>query len=220
LSGGGRPPFASQYQHPNGYQSPVPIYAPRPATHLPGRLSDTSNVAREQQLQQASYGYQQTALRDLLAINEYNPALNNPGENLYLPVNFVSHLRGSRNEDEEICQTPTGSKLYLANNPRKLQPEKLTFGLFFGANARILARLIPNLSPELSQYLDYLRKIGDLLVNYTSASVFLLDHEHRFEVAELPTTNWNSIDATLSLNLLKKKDATQTVPTVSRIASA
>ena len=92
--------------------------------------------------------------------------------------------------------------------------------MFFGANAQILARLIPNLSPELAQYLDYLRKIGDLLVNYTSASVFLLDHEHRFEVAELPTACWNSIDATLSLNLLKKKDVTQAVPTVSRIAGA
>ena len=109
--------------------------------------------------------------------------------------------------------------MYIAHNSRKLQPEKLIFGLFFEANARILARLVPNLTPELSCYLDYLRKIRDLLINYTSSSVFRLDHEHRFEVAELGTA-WNVIDPTLSINLLKKKDSNPSVTTASRVASA
>ena len=99
-------------------------------------------------------------------------------------------------------------------------PEKLSYGLFFGANARILARLIPSMTPELHSYLDYLRKLGDLMVNYSASSVFLLDHEHRFEMIE-GTNPWNFIDPTLSLNILKKREVTSlTVSnTVSRVSS-
>ena len=71
-------------------------------------------------------------------------------------------------------------------------------GLFF-ANARILARLIPNLTPEVAIYLDYLRQIGDLFINYTSQSVYCLDHEHPFEVVEKPKP-FNEICPMLALN--------------------
>jgi hypothetical protein len=67
--------------------------------------------------------------------------------------------------------------------------------------------MLPSITPEIACYLDYLRKIGDLLVNYTSSSVYLLDHEHRFEVVETLEKLWNYIDPTLSLNILKKKDS-------------
>ena len=140
---------------------------------------------------------------------------------MYLPVNFISHLRGSRGEEEEILKTEGGTKLILAQPNRKvIQPEKLTQGLFFGANARILARMIPYLTPELANYLDYLRKVGDLLINYTAASVYLLDNEHRYEVSENPDSRWNVIDPTLSLNILKKKDTLpQNSTTVSKVSS-
>jgi hypothetical protein len=83
-----------------------------------------------------------------------------------------------------------------------------------------LARLFPYLTPELAAYLDYLRKIGDIMVNYTTASVFLLDHEHRFEVLEENKLD-NAIDLTLSLNILKKRDTSITAGsnTVSRVSS-
>jgi hypothetical protein len=61
------------------------------------------------------------------------------------------------------------------------------------------------LTPDLAAYLDYLRKLGDLMVNYTASSVFLLDHVHRYEVIEEGKT-WNYIDPSLSLNVLKKRD--------------
>ena len=170
-------------------------------------------TAQAQPSRQSSlqYGLPQTdiygrgAIRDLLGINECQPSRT--GEGLLLPINFCSHVRGSRGEDEEILETPNGSKLYFsrAHSSKKITPEKLTQGLFFGANARILARLVPNLTPELVLYLDYLRQLGDLLLNYTSTSVYSLDHEHRYEVAEQGTP-WNEINSSLSLNLLKKKD--------------
>ena len=94
-----------------------------------------------------------------------------------------------------------------------MQPEKLSYGLFFGANARILARLVPNLTPELACYLDYLRKIGDLMLNYTTSSVFLLDHEHRFEVVEQPDKKWNCIDQGLLMNVLKKREVSTATST-------
>jgi hypothetical protein len=129
-----------------------------------------------------------------------------------LPVNFCSHVRGSRSEEEELLQTPGGSKLLLTHaGSKKIVPEKLNQGLFFGANARILARLVPNLTPELAIYLDYLRQIGDLLVHNTSSSVYCLDHKHRYEVAEFGLP-WNEINPTLLSNWLKKKDVTTTPP--------
>jgi hypothetical protein len=149
----------------------------------------------------------QAHLRDLLGINEC--ALVKSGEGLLLPVNFCSHVRGSRSEDEELLHTPSGAKLVLSLNGKKLVPEKLNQGLFFGAQARILARMIPNLTPQTAIYLDYLRQLGDFLVNYTSTSVYCLDHEHRYEVAALGRP-WNEISTGLSLNWLKKKDVPST----------
>ena len=171
---------------------------------MPGRIANTRTIGRVPQLQNLAEGYQQSALKDLLSINDCNSGRQ--GEPLYLPVNFISHLRGNRAEEEEILQTPGGSKLYLSQGGRKVQPEKLTRGPFFGANARILPRMIPNLTHELATYLDYLRKLGDLLINYTASSVYALDNEHRYEIAELGTA-WNSIDPTLSLNILKKRES-------------
>ena len=52
---------------------------------------------------------------------------------LYLPVNFVSHVCGSGTrdaEDEELLKTESGAKLYLANSPKKIGPEKLTQACF------------------------------------------------------------------------------------------
>jgi hypothetical protein len=188
----------------------------RPA-FVPNRLNSVprDSVPRDSGLLQYT-DYHSASLHDLLSINEHNQNFSRQGESLFLPCNFVSHVRGStRSEDEELLTTVNGSKLYLSNaNQRKVAPEKLSYGLFFGANARILARLIPNLTPDLAAYLDYLRKLGDLMVNYTSSSVFLLDHVHRFEVVEEGKT-WNYIDPSLSMNILKKRDVNVSANTQS-----
>jgi hypothetical protein len=162
--------------------------------------------------------YGRSTLKDLLGINECQPPRQ--GEGLLLPINFCSHVRGSR-EEEEILKTPAGSRLFWehSNSNKKITPEKLNQGLFFGANARILARLIPNLSPELTVYLDYLRQLGDLLINYTSTSVYSLDHEHRYEVAEMGRP-WNEISTSLSLNWLKKKENVNSASSANSTARA
>jgi len=205
---------AHAYSHPCGVQPyaqagiqplyptqlpSLPGYSPPQQAQVPSRLSIAQGANQS--------AYHASVLRDYANINALNPRTQ--GENqLYLPVNFISHIRGSgSHDDEELCKTESGSKIYLANSPRKIQPDKLNQGLFLGANARILARMIPNLTPEIAVYLDYLRIVGDLLVNYTSQSVYLLDHCHRYEVVEgVQGRPFNFIDPSLSLNILKKKD--------------
>ena len=194
-----------------GYSQQFPSFMPPllgSQSSVPTRMSTTQSLSRDHQLQQHYAGYQNSVLRDYSNINSI-PRLNAGEGQLFLPVNFISHIRGSgsRTEDEELMKTESGASLYLStsNTSRKVVPEKLNQGLFFGANARILARLIPSLTPEIAIYLDYLRQIGDLFVNYTSQSVYCLDHEHRFEVVELGKA-WNEINPMLALNVLKKKD--------------
>ena len=67
-------------------------------------LATAQSVGRDPHLQQLADGYQRQSMRDLLSLNEYNPALSMPGEPLYLPINFVSHLRGHRSDNEEILK--------------------------------------------------------------------------------------------------------------------
>jgi hypothetical protein len=204
-------------QQPNS----LPAYVPAllGSQSVPSRMTTTQSLGRDPLLHSQFAGYQNSVLRDYSSLNNLSrlPA----GEGLlYLPVNFLSHVRGSgsRTEDEELLQTESGAKLYFGSGSRKIGPEKLNQGLFFRANARILARLIPNLSQEVAIYLDYLRQIGDLLINYTSQSVYCLDHDHRFQVVELSRA-WNQIDPTLALNTLKKKDNVSQTSTSSSSGS-
>jgi hypothetical protein len=217
------PSVPSAVQH--GFPGQFPSYMPPMLggqTSAPTRMSTTQSLSRDHQLQQHYAGYQNSVLRDYSNINSI-PQMSAGEGQLFLPVNFISHIRGSgsRAEDEELMKTESGASIYLstANSSRKVVPEKLNQGLFFGANARILARLIPNLTPEIAIYLDYLRQLGDLFVNYTSQSVYCLDHEHRFEVVEIGKA-WNEINPMLALNVLKKKDphhvATSSSSTVSK----
>jgi hypothetical protein len=115
------------------YRPSVPLYSAQNST-LPSRQSSLQPYVNPD-----IYG--RTALRDLLGINECQTVKS--GEGLLLPINFCSHSKGfSRNDEEEILQTPTGAKLFLSQGAKK-SPDKLNQGLFFGANARILGRLIP-----------------------------------------------------------------------------
>jgi hypothetical protein len=212
----GQPSYSSpQGQvHQQSFAGNIPSYSSplsqvQQQSYLPSRLNTVQSLSRDSYLQDQAVGYHQSSLRDNQFLNSCLPV--RPGEDLFLPVNFCSHLKGHRSEDEELACTEGGTKLYLGSGAgKKVTPDKLNQGLFLGANARILSRIIPNITPEVVNYLDYIRKIGDLLVNYTSTSVYHLDHEHRFEVCERSSSiPFNFIDPTLSLNLLKKKDAVQ-----------
>jgi hypothetical protein len=169
-------------QHPQSYTSSLPTYSsplgqvhqqsfagnipsyssPRSQvqhqSYLPSRLNTVQTLSRDTYLQDQASGYHQSSLRDNQIMNNCLPI--RPGEDLFLPVNLFSHLKGHRSEDEELACTEGGTKLYVGTGAgKKVTPDKLNQGLFLGANARILSRIIPNITPEVVNYLDYLRKI-------------------------------------------------------------
>ena len=149
-------------------------------------------------------------MRDLLNVDD--PTTNSRGEKALLPMNFLSCIRGSQDTDE-VIHSGKGLNLVLQASNRRVTPEKLSVGQWVGANARILEKLMSSgkLSPsQITDYLVYNRKIGDLLQLFTSSSVFLLDHNHRLEINENDDTRWCDIDATLQSAHLKRKDASST----------
>jgi hypothetical protein len=120
-------------------------------------------------------------MRDLLNIDD--SPLNSKGEKALLPIHYLSCVRGTQDTDE-IIHSGRGVNLVI-QNAKKVAPEKLTVGQWVGANSRILDKLITSgrlSASQLSGYLDYTRKIGDLLQLCVPSSVFLLDHNHRLEV--------------------------------------
>jgi hypothetical protein len=147
-------------------------------------------------------------MRDLL--NSDGIALNSKGEKALLPINFLSCVRGTQSSDEVIHQGKDLNVVVQQASNKRVTPEKLSFGQWTGANARILDKLITSgrlSSAQTSDYLEYNRKIGDLLQLYTPSSVFLLDHNHRLEVHHNEKKRWCKIDATLQSSHLRLKDS-------------
>jgi hypothetical protein len=130
------------------------------------------------------------------------------GEKPLLPINFATVFNGVVADDEEIlgCGTGAGRLVWQSGkgNLRKPTPDRLSYGQFFEANARILKLLNLDAKTE-SEYLEYLRQIGILLQTFTTSSVFCLDHIHRLYIHETGS-QWNIIENTLENSVLKKKD--------------
>jgi hypothetical protein len=146
-------------------------------------------------------------MRDLLGLDDSQVPRNSKGEKALLPVNFLSCIRGSQ-DAEEIIHSGKGLNLVLQSASR-IKPERLTTGQWVSANSRILEKLVASgklTASGLTDYLDYVRKIGDLLQLFTPGSVFTLDHNHRLEVHEKDTKRWNEVDCTLEISHLKRKD--------------
>jgi hypothetical protein len=155
-------------------------------------------------------------MRDLLNFDDV--PVNSRGEKVLLPINFLSCVRGTQ-DNEEVVHSGKGQNLVLQSNLNRVRPEKLTAGQWISANARIMNKLITSGSlttSTLNDYLEYTRKLGDLLQLYTPSSVFLLDHHHRVEVHESITRKWSDIDCTLENAHLKRKDNVQTSSTVAQ----
>ena len=147
-------------------------------------------------------------MRDLL--NSDGSTLNSKGEKALLPINFLSCVRGTQGGDEIIHQGKDLNVVVQSASNKRVTPEKLSFGQWTGANARILDKLISSgrlTSTQISEYLEYNRKIGDLLQIYTPSSVFLLDHNHRLEIHHNEKKRWCKIDATLQSSHLRLKDS-------------
>jgi hypothetical protein len=148
-------------------------------------------------------------MRELLNMDD--TPLNAKGERVLLPIHFLSCVRGTQDKDE-VIHSGKGLNLVIQTNTKRIGPEKITTAQWVSANARILDKLITSgrlTSSTLSDYLDYCRKIGDLLQLYTPSSVFMLDNNHRLEVHETIGKRWNDIDATLQNAHLKRKESDQ-----------
>ena len=145
-------------------------------------------------------------MRDLLNFDDV--PVNSRGEKVLLPINFLSCVRGTQDNDE-VVHSGKGLNLVLQSNLNRVKPEKLTAGQWISANARIMNKLITSGSlttSSLTDYLEYTRKLGDLLQLYMASSVFLLDHHHRVEVHESGIRRWSDIDCTLENAHLKRKE--------------
>jgi hypothetical protein len=145
-------------------------------------------------------------MRDLL--NFEDVPVNSRGEKVLLPINFLSCIRGTQDSDE-IVHSGKGLNLVLQTTLNRVRPEKLSTGQWVAANARIMNKLIVGgklTASTLTDYLEYTRKIGDLLQLYTPGSVFLLDHHHRVDVYESTIRRWSDIDCTLENAHLVRKE--------------
>jgi hypothetical protein len=145
-----------------------------------------------------------TLMNDILCLDDC--ATNSKGERPLLPVNFVSTPKGIIIDHDQVLVTDKDGSLKVKPSKHKPTPDKITVGQWIAANARIQAKLMPTFSPQdLIDYLDYTRKIGDLLNQFTHSSVFLVDNDHRVDVNHTDR-RWNDIDCSLELYYLRKKD--------------
>ena len=164
-------------------------------------------LAKDRLLSRLAAEYAQGGIRDTLSIHELNLATAQ-GEKVLLPVNFATVFNGCSLEEEEVvgCGQFAGRLVWQSGkgNSRRPSPDRLSFGQFFEACARIQNLLVLNEKQKL-EYLDYLRQIGILLQTFTASSVFCLDHLHRNYIFE-SGANWHQIENTLQNSVLKKKE--------------
>jgi hypothetical protein len=168
----------------------------------------TSRVlAKDRLLTRLAAEYAQGGVQDALSIQQLNLATFQ-GEKVLLPVNFATVFNGCALEEEELlgCGQYAGRLVWQSGkgNSRRPTPDRLSFGQFFEACARIQNLLVLNDTQKIA-YLDYLRQIGILLQTFTASSVFCLDHLHRNYIFESGAC-WNVIENTLENSVLKKKE--------------
>jgi hypothetical protein len=166
-------------------------------------------LAKDQLLNRLAGQFAQGGLQDTLSLQELSLAGLIKGEKALLPVNFVTIFSGCGIDEEEVVGTGQfqGRLVWQSGkggSAKRPTADKLSYGQFFEASARILNLL--NLDEHsYTQYLDYLRQLGILLQTFTASSVFTLDHIHRQYIHETGNP-WNFIENTLENSVLKKKD--------------
>jgi hypothetical protein len=166
-------------------------------------------LAKDQLLNRLASQFAQGGLQDTLSLQELSIAGLIKGEKALLPVNFVTIFSGCGVDEEEVVGTGQyqGRLVWQSGkggSAKRPTADKLSYGQFFEASARILNLL--NLDENsYSQYLDYLRQLGILLQTFTASTVFTLDHIHRQYIHETGNP-WNFIENTLENSVLRKKD--------------
>jgi hypothetical protein len=172
----------------------------RLGTHTSARAASNvtaKTLAKDSLLNRLAGQFAQGGLQDTLSLQELSLAGLVKGDKALLPVNFVTVFTGCGAEDEEVlgCGQNQGRLVWQSGKAgalKKPTADRMSYGQFFEANARILNLL--NLDEQsYTEYLDYLRQLGILLQTFTVASVFTLDHIHRQFVHE-SGGRWNFIE--------------------------
>jgi hypothetical protein len=180
----------------------VPLRVPSPADRdLPVTVK---SLAKDRLLSRLASEYVTEGLANTLSLTDLQL---DRGEKPLLPINFCTVLNGGIIEEEEILSGQNNGRLVWQSgrgNLRRPTPDKLSFGQFYEASARIFKLLNLSGQQEL-EYLDYQRQLGILLQTFTQSSVFLLDHLHR-QFVFASNSKWHVIENSLENSVLKKRD--------------
>jgi hypothetical protein len=165
-------------------------------------------LAKDRVLNSLASSYLEGGVRDTFSIQDLtlSELAGLKGEKLLLPIHFATILNSCGYEEEEVLGCGAGRLVWQSGKGglKRPTPDKLSYGQFFEASARIL-NLLSLDQKSYEQYLDYLRQLGILLQTFTAGSVFTLDHLHRHYVHETGSV-WNIIENSLENTVLKKKE--------------
>lgn len=128
---------------------------------------------------------------------------------------YLSSIKGNSitDDDDEDTFTMPGGKQLIFKSKRKINPEQVSTAQYLSATARILTELVekssnvetPQLVKMVKEYLQYQVLIGDLLQQYTTQSVMILDYQHRKEYSKDTSKPMSDIDLNnLFLHLEKR----------------
>jgi len=126
-------------------------------------------------------------------------------KHLQIP-DFITRTQGSITDNEEVLvSTASGKLTFKSAVYKKVEIHNVTVGQWISANSRIFDLLSPTMSySQIVAYSEYTKQIGDLLDLYSTASVMLLDDEHR-RLVNFSGRPWDDISLHLERLHLKAK---------------
>jgi len=163
----------------------------------------TQTLSRDRDLARLLEEYNDGGVSELLfaqdSINQSVRRSTIGEKKIHLIPDYISHRRGTIEEDDDSFVTTKGRTYKLEGRQRKLAASEVSIPQWITANERIREILSITFSKqEARDYAKYVRQIGDLLQIYSSDSIFTLDNVHRKEMAVPPIDDedkrWCDID--------------------------
>jgi hypothetical protein len=106
-----------------------------------------------------------------------------PKKHFSIP-DYITCSHASYNNDEEVLVATAGGKLTFKSSAyKKVEVHNVMVGQWIAANSWIFDILAPAMSfSQTLAYNEYVKMVGDYFDLYTTASVMVLDEEHRRHV--------------------------------------
>jgi hypothetical protein len=183
-----------------------PPRAPQiPVVPASSSIPTTQSLSRDRELSRLLDQYNaDESSGDLLRVQDrVNSCVGDQGasgeqklKKVYQIPDYITSCDGLAQEDEDFELLATKGRSFKLQGQRKRpEPKDVTIPQWLSANLVILELLLPTLtSNEVLGYYTYTRQIGDFLQIYTSASVFMLDADHRKDVAR-GNRRWDEISS-------------------------